>query len=319
MDTVSIIIPCYNHDKFVARAIQSALAQTHAECEIIVVNDGSTDESEAVARAYEPRIRVVTQPNQGLSAARNTGIRKSHAKLILFLDSDDWLEANAVEAMLTALRERPTEFGMVGCTANVFSSDGILINPLADVSSPTLAMEITWSDLVISGRLSRFPPSAMIRREVFDVCGMFDTSYHRLGCEDRDMWIRVAHRFRIWRLPERLLNYQLHDTNMSSDPFRQLPGMLRCLEKARSDWSGKPPLPLGFWHQVYSVFHLQASFMWRDYGRNDKALLHMVRSLLCAPLPGVSEAFGLPRYSRAKRLAVCLRDALRHLTKPPHS
>jgi glycosyltransferase involved in cell wall biosynthesis len=317
MENVSIIIPCYNHAKFLARAIESALAQTHAGCEVIVVNDGSTDSSETVARAYEPRIRVVTQANQGLSAARNTGIRESSAKLVFFLDSDDWLEPTAVQTMYDALRQCSEDFGIVGCTANVVSAEGITLNPPA-IATLTEGKEITWSELVLSTRRSRFPCSVLARRDVFDSCGFFDASYHRLGCEDRDMWIRAASIFRIWHIPQRLLNIQLHDANMSSDPSRQLPGMLRCLAKARSNSSGKI-LPPAFWSRVYSIFHLQASVLWRDYGRNDKALLHMARSVFCAPFPGISESFGLPRYSRAKRLAVCLRDSILHFTKPPRS
>lgn len=87
---VSVVITCYNHGQYLARAIESVLSQNHKETEIIVVDDGSTDDTKSVAQNY-PNVKYVYQSNQGLSVARNTGIDYSSGAYLVFLDADDWL------------------------------------------------------------------------------------------------------------------------------------------------------------------------------------------------------------------------------------
>src|SRR5690349_12444252 len=89
-DLVSVIIPCYNHGKYLSRAIESVLSQTYRNVEIVVVDDGSADNTKEVTDTF-PHVLYVHQNNQGLSAARNTGINNSKGKYLLFLDADDWL------------------------------------------------------------------------------------------------------------------------------------------------------------------------------------------------------------------------------------
>lgn len=95
MKLVSVIIPCYNYGRFLAEAIDSVLRQTHLATEIVVVDDGSVDDTRAVAASY-PQVRYIYQENQGLSAARNTGIENSAGTYITFLDADDWLFPDAL-------------------------------------------------------------------------------------------------------------------------------------------------------------------------------------------------------------------------------
>src|SRR3712207_5711907 len=102
--TVSIVIPCFNHARFVAAAIESALAQTWADCEVVVVDDGSTDDSGAIAARYD-RVRVVAQPNRGLSEARNAGLAAAQGDIIIFLDADDRLRPAAAAAAVHAFAD----------------------------------------------------------------------------------------------------------------------------------------------------------------------------------------------------------------------
>src|SRR3712207_4601210 len=103
---VSIVIPCYNQAHFLGEAIESVLAQTYPHFEVVVVDDGSTDNTEAVAARY-PGVRCIRQENQGLAAARNTGIRRSNGSYLVFLDADDRLLPNALEVGLKHLKEHP--------------------------------------------------------------------------------------------------------------------------------------------------------------------------------------------------------------------
>jgi glycosyltransferase involved in cell wall biosynthesis len=304
---VSIIIPAYNYGKFLAQAIESAIGQNYTNIEVLVVDDGSTDDSRNVAIAYEPRVKVITQPNQGLAAARNTGIQASRGEYIISLDADDWMEPDAVSAMLNKFEELSDEFGVVACRQNVFDVHGRLINPeTSDLRKED--MEVDWDDLVLSKPEKRFLPFALIKREVFAKCGLFDASYGRFGSEDREFFIRVSRKFRICRMSKRLLNYTIHGSNMSADPGRQLPGMLKCIAAAKSS-RVRPWWQFWFWGRVHAFFHYQASGMYRDLPDHTRALAHIVASVCRYPLPLSQTCYGLPYFTRLKRLLVCLRDS----------
>lgn len=114
-ETVSVIIPCYNGARFVGTTIESALQQTHSPSEIIVIDDGSTDDSAAIAASYGPPVRVIQQPNQGESVARNVGIAAAQGHYIAFLDADDLLDQHAFEVQVQALRDKPEGVACMGC------------------------------------------------------------------------------------------------------------------------------------------------------------------------------------------------------------
>src|SRR5215203_3209221 len=104
MPLVSVIIPCYNQGAFLAESVQSALSQTYPCVEIVVVNDGSTDDTEAVAARF-PEVRCVTQENRGLAGARNRGLAESRGDLLIFLDADDRLLPGAIDTGVRVLSQ----------------------------------------------------------------------------------------------------------------------------------------------------------------------------------------------------------------------
>ncbi len=123
METVSILIPCYNDESYVGDAIESALGQTWPACEIIVVDDGSTDSSLAVAQEYESAgVRVIAQENQGASAARNRGFEVASGEYVQYLDADDLLHPRKIEAQIGALQE--TSPGTIAVCSSVYFHDG---------------------------------------------------------------------------------------------------------------------------------------------------------------------------------------------------
>jgi len=124
---VSVVIPAYNAAWCVAKAIESVLVQEGADFEIIVVDDGSTDDTAAVLARYGDAIRVVRQRNQGLSAARNAGIRAAQGEFVAFLDADDWWLAGKLGQQLALMHTRP-ELGFCSTAARVEDPDGRLLN-----------------------------------------------------------------------------------------------------------------------------------------------------------------------------------------------
>lgn len=204
---VSIIIPCYQQGHWLGKAVDSALAQTHRAVEVIVVNDGSTDSTAAVAGSYGQRIHYVEQSNQGLSAARNAGIRQMRGDYALFMDSDDWLHPAAVCDLLGVLRRTPEATGAVG-QADCVSAEGKYLSPWNRIES---------LDFDALTRAVIAPPFGfLLRREVFDRVGVFDPEL-KPG-EDWDLWLRIARLGQPFAVTRRTVgSYRQHASSMSRD------------------------------------------------------------------------------------------------------
>ena len=117
---VSIVIPCFNREKEISDAINSALSQTYASIEIIIVDDGSTDNSIEVIKRYGEKVKLIAQPNSGVSAARNTGFELAKGKFIVFLDSDDWLSDDIIEKHISTVNQYPD--------ADIYCADSTSVN-----------------------------------------------------------------------------------------------------------------------------------------------------------------------------------------------
>ena len=183
---VSVIIPTYNRGWIVGEAIDSVLAQDFADYELIVVDDGSTDETEAVLSDYGDRIRILRQKNKGVSAARNTGIRSVAGDLVSFLDSDDLWLPSKLSHQMAFFHQHPQA---VACqTEEIWIRNGRRVNPKNRHRKPSgMIFEPSLALCLVS------PSAVMIRRSLFDQVGLFDESLP--ACEDYDMWLRISCRY----------------------------------------------------------------------------------------------------------------------------
>jgi glycosyltransferase involved in cell wall biosynthesis len=184
---VSVVIPTYNYGRFVTAAVDSVLAQTRPADEIIVIDDGSTDDTRDRLAGCRDRITYVYQANQGLPAARNTGIRAARGDLIAFLDSDDLWHPRKLEAQLAVLAGTPA-LGLVAAdsVADFRGEWPAVGDPAALPTRP-----VTLRDILVRSRFG--PSSVLARRACFDAVGLFDPDLR--SAEDRDMWLRIAARF----------------------------------------------------------------------------------------------------------------------------
>ncbi len=194
---VSIIIPAYNIEAYVGNAIESALAQTWPDTEIIVVDDGSTDETARIIQNYDPdRVRYLYQENRGLPGARNTGIRASSGQWIALLDGDDEWFPERLEKQLTSLLAHP-DLVWGSCNhemLNVATGDRSLMKPVDYCRAITRGQD--WFESFFLANLSYiwWPPSTMmIARQVFDQVGLFREGLR--FAEDIEMWWRIAYRW----------------------------------------------------------------------------------------------------------------------------
>lgn len=197
----SVIVPVYNGAAYLATAIESVLAQTHPPAEIIVVNDGSTDDSAAIAQSYAPRVRCVHQTQQGPAAARNAGIDQATGNLFAFLDADDVWTPDKLQWQTQLLRDQATCEAVLGRVEN-------FVSPELDASQhQRLAKSAVQTGHLHIGAL-------LIRREAFWHIGRFDVRWQQgefIAWWARAIRLNLKHVV----LPELVLRRRLHTTNLT--------------------------------------------------------------------------------------------------------
>ena len=236
MPAVSIIMPAYNVAPYVGAAIQSALAQTFTDFELIVVDDGSKDNTAEIVRELagaDERVRLVQQPNRGLAGARNTALRAARGDFFALLDSDDTWEPEFLAAQVAILDARP-DVDIV--TGNGWYLDGPRHGQLARPSpdprpDPNLVSIIgdEWSVFIMS----------VFRRRVYTGIGPFDESMR--SNEDYDFWLRAALAgFVFYRNDRPLGHYRVRSDSLSASNVRMLRGILHVYTKLRPAIGDRP-------------------------------------------------------------------------------
>jgi hypothetical protein len=230
--TVTVVMPVYNGADFIAAAIDSALAQTYRDLEIVVVDDGSTDDTPAVLARFGSRIRVIRQPNRGLAAARNAGLAAATGRYAALLDADDVWEAPFVERAVARLEA--ADESVVG----VFS-DWLLADRDGHALAGTRHMRRGVFGARDFLRSAPFPPSTLtLRRAPVLAIGGFDETLR--AAEDWDLWLRMtAAGGAFLALEQCLCRYRVHEQNWSRDPDRMRIGALAALAK----FFASPSLP----------------------------------------------------------------------------
>ncbi|NOX26298.1 MAG: glycosyltransferase [Deltaproteobacteria bacterium] len=184
--TIRVIIPTFNRAAMLVRAIDSVLAQTCQDFELLVVDDGSTDNTVEVINGYGRRLTFIRQVNSGAAAARNTGIRAARADLLAFLDSDDWFIKDKLEIQLAVMRENPAY--LVSHTQEKWLRRGKHLNQKKRHRKESGDLFDRCLRLCVVGM-----STIMARRQLFAQVGFFDESLP--CCEDYELWLRVAARY----------------------------------------------------------------------------------------------------------------------------
>jgi len=219
---VSVIIPTYNRGRVIKEAIDSVLAQDYTEFELIVVDDGSTDHTSDVLDSYRNVIKVLSQKNRGVSAARNRGIAEASGKFIAFLDSDDLWLPHKLSTQVEFFNKTPD--ALICQTEEVWIRNGLRVNPKKRHKKPSgMIFKLSLELCLVS------PSAVMIKRSLFDRVGEFDETLP--ACEDYDLWLRISSRFPIYLIDTPLIIKRGgHDDQLSSraglDKFR-----IKAIEK----------------------------------------------------------------------------------------
>jgi glycosyltransferase involved in cell wall biosynthesis len=224
----SLIIPTFNHARFLGAAIDSALAQTLGAVDVIVVDDGSTDDTPAVLARYAGRVRILRQPNRGLSSARNAGLAAARGTFVAFLDADDVMAPTKLAAQLEVL-ERSPAIGWTYCD--------VLMETVATGATAKASERFGYAARALDGWLfpelihGNFIPAIapLVRRTALETAGGFDERLTAL--EDWDMWLRLSLIAEARYTPAVLVTYRIRPGGMSEDRARMDKSRFQVLDK----------------------------------------------------------------------------------------
>jgi glycosyltransferase involved in cell wall biosynthesis len=257
---VSVIIPTYNRADLIGRAIDSILAQTLRAVEILVIDDGSTDNTRKVVGVYGEPVRYIYQDNQGISSARNRGIELATGEYIAFLDSDDYFLLNNLEEKIRYLLQNPT-IDWVYSDWQYFDIQG---NPLGFGST-----KFNYTHKVLSGwifpelishRNFISPCTVVLKKVIFDHIGLFDITIP--SQEEYDLFLRISLKYPIGYLDKVLVHVISHPGSLSSDFSKWVQGNTQIVQKMEA------LLPEDFLGRDALLTRMQAdkfTFMGRDF------------------------------------------------------
>ena len=230
---ISVIIPNYNYARYLDQAIESVLVQSYENIELIVVNNGSTDNSLEVLEKYGDKIRLINQPNLGQSGARNSGLSLSSGEFIAFLDADDFWEPNKLEMQISLMNDATQ---LAYCGISPFKDPGNeklqILLPKYKGSCTNYFIDLPGASIVLSGE-----STALFSRELLEKVGIFDAELNSTA--GWDFFRRCSRLTNFDFVSEPLVNYRLHSSNMSNSNTKVILDMRRAYSKLFKDidWS----------------------------------------------------------------------------------
>jgi glycosyltransferase involved in cell wall biosynthesis len=272
--TVSVVIPTYNRDAVVTRAIDSVLTQTYDDFEVVVVDDCSTDDTRAVVEEYDDaRIRYIRHDeNQGACAARNTGIEHSDGRYVAFLDSDDEWDETKLAKQVKCMERAPESVGVVYIGYRVKRSDDVELGQVpskrGDIHRDQLAKD--WVS----------PTSAvLVDRECFESVGTFDTDL--AARQDYDMWLRLSRHYEFDYVKEALVTLHADgDDRITADIQSRMDAHQTILERVRADIKGLGVLDR---HSILASQYFSIARYLQRHDERRRAAMFFARSLINNP------------------------------------
>lgn len=271
---ISIVIPTFNRRHFVSEAIDSGLSQSYVHCQVIVVDDGSTDgTAEFLREKYGDRIVLVEQANQGPGIARNSGIKAASGEFIQFLDADDQLHSQKIEFSLDVFRGRP-EVSVVYTHFQFVAPDGE-----TPVETPPFEQytDDVYCELLRQTGCRILTSSSMIRVEALHTVGGFADDADFRSAEDWDLFLRLARRYRFHGIDRRLVYRRMHDSMISDDRLYGALGRLKTVQNARQYGWEQCMEAAEFDRKEAARHHVYALYIWQA-GNAKTAREHFLRA-----------------------------------------
>lgn len=278
MPAISVIIPTYNAANFLREAIDSVLAQTFQDFELIVVDDGSQDDTELVAQEYGDRLTYIRQDNRGPGAAKNTGIKNSRAPLIATLDADDkWLPLK-LERQYEYMSKHP-EIGMVNGNFSTFNENGI-VTYLVDGNLRKTYQGYIFDKLIIKNFIAS--GVVMFRRECLDKVGLFPEDFKI--SEDWHLWLRISKEYKVGYIDERMAMYRWQNQSLTWNYAKSYPDRLGVLDEIISLYPDYFRTKKWLVRKAYESLFIRYGYALYNYGDYRNARQKFFRSLRYNPI-----------------------------------
>lgn len=255
MPEISVIIPCYNQEKYIAECLESVFAQTFKDYEIIVINDGSTDNSEEIIKKYmqkHPEIKLISQENKGLVAARNTAIAQSSGKYIYPLDADDIIKNKMLEKSYETISKKKGD--IITTRVKLFGKE----NGEMYLNTPSKYHLVAHNCLV---------NAALFRKSDFEKSGGYDEKFS-MGLEDYDLWLNMVfnHKLKIYRIPEILFLYRIKDISESRNKQQKEQKNIDLMKIIKQKYHPQ----MRFWLLFYNISRKLVRLFYRQKTKEQK-------------------------------------------------
>ncbi|GAB6164122.1 hypothetical protein JCM19992_01220 [Thermostilla marina] len=225
---VSVVVPVFNGSPFLRKALESVLEQTYRPIEIVVVDDGSQDDSAAIAASYGPPVRVIRQPNYGVGAARNRAILHARGEIVAFLDQDDWWLPAKLEKQVACFRDPQVGLVHTG-TLHYLQPAEKFVDPIDPSAQPELLIGECYDRLLAGNAICN--SSVAVRRDLFARVGLTSPLVRGNTVQDYDLWLRFARVCRFAYVDEPLTVFRIHGEQGTFDRRAMLTEQLRLLER----------------------------------------------------------------------------------------
>ena len=301
----SVVIPTHNRSGFLCQAVESALAQTYPNVEVIVIDDGSTDDTADAMARYDSRVHYIRQANRGVAAARNAGIRVAKGDYLSFLDDDDLFCSHKIERQVQLLRRQP-DAGLIHCRYCIVDQDGSELYRAGILKEGDVLRELLYSNFVWMG-------APLMRRTCLDSVGLFDEKVPAVTA-DWDMWLRIAQAgYRFACAQELLGAYRAHQDSMMGDVAELERGVLVVLEKAFARLPRSADT-VAQQKRTYTKIHLWIGWSYYEAGQWEEACRSLSTALSLCPQLG-EQPTALMSSLCSHALSTRVRDSLSFVTK----
>jgi glycosyltransferase involved in cell wall biosynthesis len=277
MSFVSVILPCYNGERWIKETIESVLAQTYVNFELLIIDDGSTDSSKEIIKSFETdkRLHYINQSNRGFSAAINRGIKESHGYVLGFIGQDDLWLPDKLELQIKYLQKH-SEIDIVYSNYFCIDSNGEFKGEIKGGDPGCSSRE----DLIIHLFLENFVgfETVLIKKRCISTCGYFDE--RMVAFSDHDLWLRVMERFNIGYLDENLVKKRIHELQLSKTRiFFAIKDEFLIIKKATAL---HPFLKNAVKKKLMSL-HYSLGVLFLTTGNRERAKQELLESFKCQP------------------------------------
>ncbi|MCA9405808.1 MAG: glycosyltransferase [Candidatus Omnitrophica bacterium] len=234
MSKVSVVIPAFNSAAYIRETINSVLNQSFKDLEVVVVDDGSKDNTGELLKDYHSKVRYILKENGGPASARNLGIKEAKGEFIAFLDADDLWMSDKLEKQLE--RFNGEDIGLVFSSVQKMDKD--------NHDLPDYVNRERFEGRVFEKLFNKnFVPTStvLVRKSCFEEFGVFDEDPELISVEDYDMWLRIASKYKLAHVDEKLVRYRVHENNISKNLARSYFGEIKVLEANKKRFVQKYP------------------------------------------------------------------------------